>query len=357
MRSELLDKNTIKKILVIRNDNIGDLICTTPMIQALKKIFKYASVSVLVNRYNKEAVEGNKFIDGCFVYDKLKHGRHKSRLGAWLELYRVISEIKKREFDLVISARTTYSPSVARMAYFSGARWRLGYVPAKGMLPRFFYNIPAAVEDKLCHEVDKVFGLVKHIGVNKDDEGLIINIPEAERKNAEDYLRENGVKKGDYLAAMHISSRRPENRWPDDRFIKIGNYLAEKGIKIVVLWMPGDETNPLHPGDDEKAEMIAQKMKGKPILYRTESVKGLIGMLSLCRLMVCLDGGAMHIASALKMPIVAVFGSTNPVVWGPYGGNHTVIKKGNDVMEIKVSEVMEAINKKLPKKFLKAEGK
>ncbi len=353
MRSELLDKSTIKKILVIRNDNIGDLICTTPMIHALKKRFKDASVSVLVNRYNKEAVEGSELIDECFVYDKLKHGRHKSRLGAWLELYRVIAEIKKREFDLVISARSSYSPSVARMAYFSGSKWRLGYVPVKGVLPRFFYNIPIAVEGKVCHEVDKVFRLVSHIGIKKDDEGLIINIPEAERKNAEDYLRENGVKKGDYLAAMHISSRRPENRWPVDRFIKIGNFFTEKGIKVVVLWMPGDETNPLHPGDDEKAEMIAQKMKGKPILYRTESVKGLIGILSLCRLMVCLDGGAMHIATALKMPIVAVFGSTNPVVWGPYGDGHTVIKKGNDAKEIKVSEVMEAISRKLPKRFLR----
>ena len=306
MRSVLLSKNSIKRILIIRNDNIGDLICTTPAIQAIRKRFKNAAISILVNRYNKDVIDGSGIADECFVYDKLKHGRHKSRLSAWLEMYRTFSEIRKREFDLVISCRSSYSPSVARMAYFTGARWRLGYVPQKGILPRFFYNIPV-------------------------------------------------VKKDDYLVAIHISSRRTENRWPIERFIKIINFLASKDIKIVVLWMPGDEANPMHPGDDKKAESIKEKVRGDVILYKTESVKELIGVLSLCKLVVCLDGGAMHIAAALKIPVIALFGSTDLAAWGPYGKGHTVMKKENGIESISAKDVMDVINTKLPKRFLEKE--
>lgn len=355
MRSGLLDKNSIKKILVIRNDNIGDLICTTPAIQAVRKRFKNAAISILVNRYNKDVIDGSGIADECFVYDKLKHGRHKSRLSAWLEIYRTFSEIRKREFDLVISARSSYSPSVARMAYFTGARWRLGYVPQKGILPRFFYNIPVVGEKKALHEADKVYRLIAPLGIEKDNEGLVINIPETEKNRAWDFLKENGVKKDDYLAAIHISSRRPENRWPIERFIKIINFLASKGIKVVVLRMPGDEANPMHPGDDRKAESIKEKVHGDVILYKTESVKELIGILSLCKLVICLDGGAMHIAAALNIPVIAFFGSTDPAVWGPYGKGHTVIKKENGIESISVKDVMDVINSKLPKRFLEKE--
>src|SRR4030067_494624 len=168
MKSGLLDKNSIKKILIIRNDNIGDLICTTPAIQAIKKRFKNAAISILVNKYNKDVIDGSGIIDECFIYDKLKHGRHKSRLSAWLEMYQTFSEIRKREFDLVISCRSSYSPSVARMAYFTGARGRLGYFPQKGMLPRFFYNIPVVAEKKTLHEADKVYRLFGAPGKKKE---------------------------------------------------------------------------------------------------------------------------------------------------------------------------------------------
>lgn len=355
MRSGLLDKNSIKKILIIRNDNIGDLICTTPAIQAIKKKYKNAAISILVNRYNKDVIEGSGIADECFVYDKLKHGRHKNRLSAWLEIYRTFSEIRKRGFDLVISARSSYSPSVSRMAYFTGARWRLGYVPQKGMLPRFFYNIPVVEEKKPLHEADKVYRLIAPLGIEKDNEGLAINIPDAEKNRAWDFLKGHGVKKDDYLAAIHISSRRPENRWPIERFIKIINFLTSKDIKVVVLWMPGDETNPMHPGDDSKAESIKAKVSGGVILYKTESVKELIGILSLCKLVVCLDGGAMHIAAALKIPVVALFGSTDIAVWGPYGKGHSVIKKENGIESISAKHVMDVINTKLPKRFLEIE--
>jgi ADP-heptose:LPS heptosyltransferase len=352
MKSGLLSKNSIKRILIIRNDNIGDLICTTPAIQAIRKKFKNAVISILVNRYNKDIIEGSGIADECFVYDKLKHGRHKSRLSAWLEIYRTFSKIRKREFDLVISCRSSYSPSVARMAYFTGARWRLGYVPQKGMLPRFFYNIPVVAEKKPLHEVDKVYRLVASLGIENDNEGLAINIPEAEKNRAWGFLKENSVKKDDYLAAIHISSRRPENIWPIERFIKIINFLISKGIKIVVLWMPGDEANPMHPGDDKKAESIKEKVRGDVILYKTESVKELIGELSLCKLVICLDGGAMHIAAALKIPVIALFGSTDLVAWGPYGKGHTVIKKENGIESISAKDVMDVINTKLPKRSL-----
>jgi len=72
-------KEDISKILVVRNDNVGDLICSTPAIQALRENFPKVYIAVLVASYSQNAILGNPFVDEVFIYDKYKHGRYKSR--------------------------------------------------------------------------------------------------------------------------------------------------------------------------------------------------------------------------------------------------------------------------------------
>src|SRR3989304_5858745 len=74
----------MNKVLFIRRDNIGDLICTTPAIHALREKFPAAKIGVLVNSYNADAVAGNPDVDEVYVYEKAKHAEGKNRFLVWL---------------------------------------------------------------------------------------------------------------------------------------------------------------------------------------------------------------------------------------------------------------------------------
>ena len=122
-------------------------------------------------------------------------------------------------------------------------------------------------------------------------------------------MSSSGFLKEKPVIAFHISSRRSENRWPVQRFVELANLIsANYAAAILLLWSPGSEKNVYHPGDDEKAEIINNFLKPKPAAYKTTHIRELIAALSVSSLVVCCDGGAMHIAAALGKPIVTIWG-------------------------------------------------
>ncbi|MBA4395024.1 MAG: hypothetical protein C0407_15845, partial [Desulfobacca sp.] len=96
-----VDPSQIRKILIIRNDNIGDVICTTPLIEVLRRLYPQAFLTILVCRLTEEVVIGNPFLDKVYVYDKAKHGRFQSVWQAWWNQFKVLQEIRREGFDLV----------------------------------------------------------------------------------------------------------------------------------------------------------------------------------------------------------------------------------------------------------------
>ena len=150
------------------------------------------------------------------------------------------------------------------------------------------------------------------------------------------------------MVAMHISSRKENNRWPAERFIELGNELIKKyNVTPLLLWAPGSSKNPRHPGDDEKAAEIAKGMVSTPFLYKTTKLKELIAAISACKLVVCCDGGAMHIAAALGKPILSIWGSTDKRRWSPWKVENIILQKGLRADKVAVEEVVAAFAKLL----------
>jgi len=119
------------------------------------------------------------------------------------------------------------------------------------------------------------------------------------------------------------------------------------GASFMLFWSPGDENNPLHPGDDNKAKAIMDAAHDLPLLaFPTHTLKELIAGLSLPNTVICSDGGAMHIAAALAKPIVCFFGNSDASVWYPWGVPHVLLQKESfDVNDISVEEALAAYEK------------
>jgi ADP-heptose:LPS heptosyltransferase len=333
----------IRGILVVRKDNIGDILCTTPALRALRRAFPNAHLAILVSEHCRAVVEGNPDLDEVLTYTKAKHHPGATRLQALLALGRTIRGLRRRGFDLALAMGRPCSRSSAWLAYASGASWRLGYsTPALQPFP-FFLNLGCDPGVITSHEVDGCLELLGRLEIPSAGRRLTLAPDPRMQAAIRRRLSDAGAPPGNGLALIHISSRREDNRWPLPAFARAADALRERlGLSPVLSWAPGDATNPLFPGDDGKADEVAARMATRPILLRTPTLAELIAAVSLSDFVLSPDGGFMHIAGALQIPQVALFGGSDPRQWGPVNPKSRVLRRDGRADRISVEEVVAA---------------
>jgi heptosyltransferase III len=318
-----VDAASAPRILIVRRDNIGDLACTTPLLEALRAQLPRAWLGALVTTYNAEVLARNPALDEIFVYEKLKHrsggliAHLRSRIGQ-------MSRLRRRKLDCVlVPAPAPQSLKIARSL-------KPGQVIAAPV------TFPAGM-----HEVERTFALGRSLGVTGTPGPLRI-FPDA-REVLE--LKQR-IGAGPFTA-VHISARRPAQRWPLDRYAALAAHLSKQG-PVLLLWAPGSKDNPRHPGDDEAAAeilRIATSQASAPVIpLATPNLKTLIAALSLAGRVVCPDGGAMHLAAALGKPVVALFGDSPVARWRPWGVAHRVVRPASgNLAGLPLEPVLEAL--------------
>ena len=296
-----------KKILLIRRDNIGDLVCTTPAIAALRKHYPGAEIGALVNSYNAEVLFANPNVDRVFVYQKLKHaGNLTSRFKALNQRLKLIAQLRRWKPDVTILAKASYDRHGLNFARQIGAKNIIGYVPddlsqAKG-LPDIRLATP---EFTAVHEVEAVNGLLKPLGI-EGALGPLQVFPDANAVAALNARIPAAAKR----IALHISAREPERRWGNDNFMALAKHIlaSQPDIQVLLFWSPGKADDPHHPGDDEAALQLIKAVGSERLIpMPTQNLTELIAALSLCELFIGTDGGALHLAVALNKKVLAMF--------------------------------------------------
>jgi ADP-heptose:LPS heptosyltransferase len=330
---EPYDPARVRRILVVRNDNVGDVLCSTPAIRAIRKAFPRAYLAALVVGYSRDAITGNPDLDDVFVYEKAKHRPDRNRAASFYRQFQVEQELRKKGFDLAIGLRSSFSWSEAWLVYFTGAPFRLGAEAGdKDRRFAFFYNLPARLPSDL-HEVEKALHLVSRLGVAPAEKHLAVAIPDVERRAAEGFLAENRIDPRN-LVGFHLSSRVPANRWEPARFAALAARLVQEGKSVILTW---------GPGDNWRAEEVRDAVGSGVFPFPTPSFKRLGAIQQLCRVFVSSDGGPMHFATAVGTPTVGLFGKTDPKLWGPWGDGHLALRKGKQAGLISVEDVLHAL--------------
>ena len=334
-------------ILVIRRDNIGDLVCTTPLLSALRDKFPDAYLAALVNSYNAAVLKNNPVIDDLFVYQKAKHRAiGEWKVSVWWRTLMLMLKMRKTIWDVVIVATTSYSRSSFKFAKWLNSKRVIAVVPDSINISD---PISFSSTDNL-HEVEAVMQLAIPLGINKVPDKVSIYLNDKYKSKYQRVAKK--------VIALHISARKEKQRWSAENFANLACQLSVKGldsggVEFLLFWSPGSADDPQHPGDDEKAEQVQQLCKEYSVQDKiiltpcvTNSLEELIYGLSLCDGMICSDGGAMHIAAALNKPIVALFGNSDAVRWHPWGVPYKVLQKqSQDVSDISVDEVVDAVSR------------
>ena len=147
------------------------------------------------------------------------------------------------------------------------------------------------------------------------------------------------------VVGVHLSAREADRRWPDASFAElIENLIGQHGATVVLTWAPGESGNPQFPGDDLSARDLAARFTGKALVAMpTPGLAELIATLAVCDVVVCSDGGPVHLAAALGKPVVALFGSERAELWHPWGVPYRLLQPASrDVSGIRVDEVLAA---------------
>ena len=339
-----------KSILIIRRDNIGDLICTTPMIRALRERFPAARIDALVNSYNSPALAYNPDLDNVYAYTRIKHReRHETVAGLHWHRLKLMLLLRRQRYDWVILANGGYLSRPLRLARWVAPRTIVGFVPPGASRTGIGLGVP--LDGQPRHEVEDLFRLLRPLGIAGPPPPLrLVYSAEAAREARDRLARNSWYHASRPVIAIHISSRKVSQRWPAERFTALMQRLhAVHGVQFMLFWSPGDEDNPMHPGDSRKALAIMAACARLPILaYPTLRLECLIGALSLCSAMVCSDGGAMHVGAGLGLPVVCFFGDSDATRWRPWCVRHELLQKpSQDVGDISVAEACEAFGRLL----------
>ncbi|ACM92617.1 putative heptosyliii transferase [Nautilia profundicola AmH] len=296
------------KILLIRNDNLGDLICTTPSIEALRKKYPDAQIDIVVNSYNFLGIRNNPFVDNIYIYTKPKHVKGiGEKLKALFGKIKIFNGIRKEKYDVSVVFRSEYSPSAEQFSNISKAKMRIGVKDKKGR-DKFTIHIKP---DNNKHEIEFCYDFLKPLEVEYNNEKPYF------------YVENEYIKKYKHLKSaihFHISSRLNENQYSKEKFKKIIDNLKYEKIIITA-----------EPKDFDDAEWLEKNTKASFI--KTKSLLDLAGIISNDKLFVTLDGGALHIAPALGIKTIAISGKTNMNKWYPWGYKNLVIQDESKIAE------------------------
>lgn len=337
---------SLKRILVIRRDNIGDLLCTTPAIAALRIHYPDAEIGVLVNSYNAEVLRGNPNVDRVFVYQKLKHaGNIINKFRALKARFKLIIQLRCWKPDVTILGKASYDRHGLNFARQIGANNIIGYVPeADGMakgLPDIRLETPVFVA---MHEVEAVAGLLAP---------LSITTPMGPLQVFADAVTAQAIKQklppAQRRIALHISAREPERRWGVDNFIALAKHILQTrpGTQILLFWSPGKADELHHPGDDDAAVLLIKAVSSERLIpLPTQDLTELIAALSLCDLFIGADGGAMHLASALNQKVLAMFENKPDKLnhWYPWQARYQLVHgEEPEIKSISLQNLLKAL--------------
>ncbi len=317
------------KLLLIRNDNIGDLACTTPLIEMLRKAYPHATIDFLGNSYNIDLIRHDPRLSRLWYYEKAKHvSGFIKKLKALVQKALTLCQLRAQKYDLLIIAVPVFNKRTVRLARWIRPKAIYGAPSDECSLPLNYHSVSISSHEP---HVFQVLSYARALGINEPvPASMSLFLSEEEKKTLSTERALFSENLSAPLVGLQISARRPKQRWSYDQWKSFITSLLPS-VRIRLLWSPGSATNPQHPGDDELAQQLANEfpaLLAKP----TTDLRSLMVAFSACDLIVGSDGGAMHIAAALGVPTVTLFGDIDPTVWQPYSQKGIVIASPTDTL-------------------------
>src|SRR6266545_3003647 len=298
------------RILVVKLRYVGDVLLATPVLSRLREGFPKAHLTMLVNPGTEDVIRGHPALDDVLVVER--------RNLAWQRCF--IRALRARRFDLVVDL--TDSDRSAILSRLTGAPIRLGYNSEDRWRGALYTQIVKA--DRFAmHQVRYHLAATEALGLSGPPPDPVLTISAKASSSVDHLLQSVGVESARPLVCLHPGARWWFKAWPAERYAALAE-LIQTQTPVQALFLGGDQERSLE-------SRIADGMKTPfhSIIGKT-SLRALAAVLERAALMVSNDNGPMHMAAALRVPVVGLFGPSDPAVWGPWGDGHRTFYKGLD---------------------------
>jgi ADP-heptose:LPS heptosyltransferase len=308
-------------VLLVRLDNLGDVLLTTPAFHAVRSALPEARLTLLASTIGAQAALLNPDLDDAIVY-----------AAPWMDPWRtlpqdsereqrMIAQIQARHFDAAIiftSFRESSLPA-AYLCYLAGIPLRLAAStdgPGSLLTTRHKYG------DEIIHEVEHNLDLVRVLGMDTDERDLVLRVPNDAREAMRTRLSDLSIIQDAThpLVVVHPGCTMPARTYPWEMYVEVINLLVERlGASVIVTGM-NDER--------ELVERVLAHVeeRNRPTVYPMAGVlpfPEFCALLQRADLTITNNTGPMHIAAAVKTPVIALFALTNPPQqWGPWHVPH-----------------------------------
>lgn len=312
----------VRNVLAIRLDNLGDVLVTTPALHAIKHSLSNARLTLLASAVGAQAGRLDPDVDDVIVYEA-------PWMDPWHRLpcdpereQRMIATLRERKFDgAVIFTSYHQSPlPAAYLCYLADVPLRVAAsIDGSGSLLTTRHRHP----ERMMHEVERGLDLVGAIGLTTDRTDLALAVPDRSRGVVRQFLAAWGIAEPHPLVVIHPGCSMPARTYPEAMFSAVAE-LAVRCLGATVILT----------GVESERELV-QRVRGRvdaALRNHIIPAAGALAFADFCALLQRADlvitnnTGPMHVAAAVKTPVVALFALTNPPEqWGPWHVPHRLL--------------------------------
>lgn len=305
-----VDATTARRILIVRLSSLGDVVHALPLLDAVRRARPDAHLGWLVEEATASLLEGHPQLDRLFVAPR-REVLALARAGRWAaaggRLRSLLGELRAERFELSLDAQSNLRSGL--LARASGASRRVGFAPPFSKEhAHWLLTDPVSAPAGKQLKVERNLELLRPLGIEPGPARAHVPVSERARKFAEEVLCAPGP-----WVALHpgVSGMGALKQWPPERFAQVARQLeASYGARVLVTWGPGEEV---------LAQRVARATDGSArVAPATVSLQELAALYQGCAAVAGSDTGPVHLAAALGVPTVALFGPKDPAIYAPW---------------------------------------
>jgi len=314
-----------QSILIVKLSAIGDVVQTLPMLEALKSQYPKAQIDWVVEEEASDLLIGHPALNRVIVSRRKSWPKQFFREGAFRdtlgEIGKFIRDLRNLPYDWVIDNHGIFKSGL--LVALSRGRRKIGFQRSPGIADEGNYLFtnerykPLSIER---HALERYLDLISQVGVPVDKPTLTFPVPAESRQSAEKLLRRYGFSSHP-LVVIHPMAKWPTKQWPSENFARLVEAFGQKGVSVAFTGSRDDAEAVQEIHCQIKTPQRALNLVGQT------SLKELAGLFSLSDLVLTTDTGPMHLAVAVKVSLIALFGPTAPWRTGPYGDSPIILRK------------------------------
>ncbi len=304
----------IKNILIIKPSSLGDIVLALPALSALRRSFPEAKISWFIRPEFAPLLKDHPDLSEIILFDRRFLGKAWYNPRAFGALISLIWRLNRSKFDAVLDLQGLFR--TAAFAWLTGCRKRFGMANARE-LGHIFYTHKIEQDKDSIHLVDYYLKIVRVAGAHQTDVQFPLPIDLDAAGAVNKLLAAQSIKLNDYAVFVPTSARE-DKCWPTERFATLANKVSKQfGLSIIATGSAYEKAVL-----EELRNLACVRIAN---FAGATSISELVALLKGAKLVVSNDTGPGHIAAALGIPVVMLFGPTNPARVAPYGRPKCVV--------------------------------